>query len=270
MLKSINGWYFQAGTTLAAASKAAKTAGFQAIEPTLGEEGEITSDATEAQCRALAGQIQDAGLEVASLACGMFWTYSYTSREAPVRAKAHDLTIACLDRARWLGAGAILVLPGMLSHWETGGYLVSYPDALRYAHEALVKLACEAEARGVVIAIENVWNNFLVSPVEMREFIDRVNSPWVQAYLDVGNVVRYGISEDWVSTLGRRIARIHLKDYSQKIGGLQGFVPLGDGEVNWPAVMAALRAVGYDGPLSYEGGGDLADISRRIDRILQS
>src|SRR6185503_1124987 len=113
----------------------------------------------------------------------------------------------------------------------------------------------EAEARGVVIGIENVWNHFLVSPIEMRDFIDRINSPWVAAYFDVGNVLRYGIPQDWILTLGKRIARVHVKDFKTRMGTIEGFCPIGDGDVDWPAVTAALHFVGYNGPLTFEGRG---------------
>ncbi len=269
MKKSINGWNFAPGTSWAAAARAARAAGFQAIEPTLEAEGELSITTGESACRRIGEQIREAGLEVASTACGLIWTLTYTSKDPAVRAKAHDLTLACLDRARWMGAPAILVLPGVVSHFETNSFEVGYADALKYALEALQKLSFEAEARNVIIAAENVWNNFLVSPVEMRDFIDRVNSPWVGAYFDTGNVLRYGIPEDWVQTLGKRIVRVHVKDFQVKIGNINGFVPLGDGDVNWPVVIAGLQAAGYDGPLTFEGPGDLADISKRLDRILR-
>jgi L-ribulose-5-phosphate 3-epimerase len=267
MKKGINGWTFAPGTPLRTAAEAAARAGFQTFEPTFDFEGELNPQTTEAECQRLGESIRETGLSLSSLATGIYWSTPFTSTDPAVRAKAHDLTLAYLDKAHWMHAPTVLVLPGMISHWETGGYLVSYPDALRYACDALQQLVPEAEARGVVIAVENVWNNFLVSPVEMRDFLDRVNSGWVGAYLDTGNVLRYGVTEDWVHVLGPRIVRVHLKDYNLKVGGLAGFCPLGDGDVNWPAVINGLKASGYDGPLTYEGPGEPAEIARRIDRV---
>lgn len=268
MKKSVNGWTFGPEMPLAEVAKVVREAGFEAFEPTIGEEGELTVTTDESAVRRLGEQIRAAGLEVASLASGLYWKYSLTSPDAAEREQARRMTVASLDRAAWLGTDALLVVPGMVAHFEDNKMRIGYADALRLACEALRDLAAEAEKRGVILAVENVWNALLVSPVEMRDMIDRINSPWVAAYLDVGNVLRYGVSQDWVDTLGRRIRRVHLKDYQLEVGGLKGFCQLGDGDVEWPEVMAALRRVGYDGPLTYEGPGDPADIARRIDRIM--
>ena len=269
MKKSINAWHFPPGTLMVDAARAARDAGFDAIEPTLNPQGELTPETSEAACRVLGEQIREADLEIAALACGMFWSTSYTSRDAAVRAQAFDLTLACLDRAHWIGAPVVLVIPGVVSHFQTGGFESSYADALHYSFDALRALSFEAEARGITIAIENVWNNFLISPVEMRDFLDRINSAWVAAYFDIGNVLRYGIPQDWILTLGKRIARVHVKDFKLSVGNIDGFRPIGDGDVDWPAVIAALHFIGYDGPLTFEGRGDLADISRRFDAIIK-
>ena len=90
----------------------------------------------------------------------------------------------------------------------------------------------------------------------------------MNAYLDVGNILKFGFPQDWIDILGRRIVRIHLKDFKIAVGNIDGFCPLGDGDADWPAVISALKRHGYDGPLTYEGPGDLADISQRIDQIL--
>lgn len=271
MKKSINRWTFPAELPLSAIAKAVQSAGFEAFEPALNLTGELAVTTDEAACRRLGDQIREAGLEVASLACGLFWEASYTSPEPADRARARDWTIAGLDRAQWLGTDVLLVVPGLVSHFGRPTKMITgYGDALSLAYEALRDLAPRAEERGVIIAIENVWNGFLLSPVEMRDLIDRVNSPFVQAYFDVGNVLKFGFPQDWIDTLGRRIVRVHLKDFKTAVGTIEGFCPLGDGDADWPAVIAALRWHGYEGPLTYEGPGDLSDISRRMDRILAS
>jgi L-ribulose-5-phosphate 3-epimerase len=271
MKKSINAWTFGGKLPILEAARQVRTAGFEAFELTLELEGDLTIETGESACKKLAEGVRATGLEIASAACGLFWQASYTSPDPADRERAKAWTRASLQRARWLGTDALLVVPGMVSHFAEPTKLVTpYGKALNLAYDALRELSGDAESYGVVIAIENVWNGFLLSPVEMAGLIDRVGSPWVQAYFDTGNVLKFGFPEDWIDTLGGRIKRVHLKDFKTAMGNIDGFRPLGDGDANWSAIMAALRRCGYDGPLTYEGGGDLADISKRIDRILAS
>lgn len=271
MISSINGWTFPADMPIAQAARAAREAGFAGFEPTLNATGELTPTTDEAACRRIGDEIRAAGLQVVSLASGLFWQTHYTHADPLVRQAAIDLTVACLDRARWLGADVLLVVPGVVRRDKEPGRLVcGYADALVRAHAALQQLMPAAERRGIVIALENVWNGFLLSPVELCELIDRLNSPWIGAYFDVGNVQKFGMPEDWIRTLGPRIARVHIKDYRVAVGTSAGFVPPGDGDADWPAILAALGQVGYDGPLTVEGPGDPADLYRRIDSILRN
>ena len=102
------------------------------------------------------------------------------------------------------------------------------------------------------LGIENVWNRFLMSPHEMAAFIDQFNSPWIGAYVDVANLIPFGYAEDWIRTLGKRVAGVHFKDYRRSVGTADGFVDLLEGDVNWPAVVEALNEIGYDGPVAAE------------------
>lgn len=269
MKKGINGWSFAADTPWSRIAEQARAAGFDVLEPTLGEQGQLTVTTDEAACRRVADEIRAAGLEIGSVACGLFWQKHFALPNPRRRIEARHLVVSCLDRAAWMGAPVILVVPAVVAHFAKPAEPVApYAFALQQTYEALRELAPEAESRGVIIAIENVWNHFLLSPVETRELIDRIDSPWVRVYFDVGNVMRFGFPQDWIETLGRRIARVHAKDYQTAIGTVDGFCPLGDGDVDWVAVMAALRRTGYDGPLVFEGRGDLADISARLDRVI--
>jgi len=267
--KGINGWTFPKGTLWADAARLAAAAGFQSIEPILEAEGELTPATCEADCRRIGDGIREAGLGVASLATGLFWETSYTAADESVRHQALELTRAALQRASWLGAPVLLVLPGLVSHPRNPAkQLVGYGEALKLADEALRELRHDAEAWGVSLAVENVWSQFLISPVEMCEFLDRINSPWVGAYLDVGNVLRYGFPQDWIDTLARRIMRVHLKDFKVEVGNRTGFCPLGEGDVDWAEVNKALTRQGYNGPLIYEGKGELTAITAVVDRIM--
>jgi hexulose-6-phosphate isomerase len=268
MKKGINGWTFP-GVPVVEAARQARAAGFEVFEPTINAEGELTPTTGEADCRRIADEIRATGLEISSVATGMWIQTHYTAEDPAVREAAMRLTLACLDRARWLGAGAVLVIPGLVRHEARPRELLcSYETALTRTYHALQQLMPEAERRGVTLAVENMWNSFLLSPLEMRDLIDRVNSAWVGVYLDVGNLLRYGMPEDWIRILGRRLSRVHVKDYKLAVGTREGFVPPGDGDANWPAIVEALRQTGYDGPLICEGKGDPADMAARLERIL--
>jgi hexulose-6-phosphate isomerase len=128
-----------------------------------------------------------------------------------------------------------------------------------------------AEDLKVVIAVEEVWNKFLLSPLEFARYVDEFKSPWVKAYFDVGNVVLYGYPQDWIRTLGKRIVKLHLKDFKFEKRVAQ-FVPLREGEVDWKEIYKALGEIGFKGSATVElPGGDeayLQEVSRRVDLIL--
>jgi len=132
-----------------------------------------------------------------------------------------------------------------------------------------ITLARLAEQLGIVIALEEVWNKFLLSPLEFARYIDEFKSPWIKAWFDVGNVVLYGYPQDWIRTLGKRIVEVHLKDFKR-----EGFkwVNLGEGSINWPEVRKAFAEIGYSGFATTElDDGDeayLRDVSKRVDRLL--
>jgi hexulose-6-phosphate isomerase len=134
-----------------------------------------------------------------------------------------------------------------------------------------------AEELGVKIAVENVWNNFLLSPLEMARYLDEFESPWIGAYFDVGNIVNYGWPEQWIRILGERVLKLDIKEFSRKKRDEEGLwagfeVEIGEGDCDWPAVMEALVEIGYEGWGSAEvtGGGAerLREISDRMDRVL--
>ena len=278
MKKGINFWAFEDGITAADAFRLAHDAGFEGVELTLAEnEGPLTLSTTEEDCKKLAAEAAEAGVQLYSVATGLYWTYSLTSDDACNREKAKDVVKKQLQLAKWLGCGTILVVPGAVSVSfapELG--VVPYETAYNRSLAALKELAPEAERLGVTIGIENVWNNFLLSPLEMRGFLDEIGSPFVKSFFDVGNVLKFGYPEHWISALGSRIAIVHFKDFKKEAENLSGFVDLLGGDVNYPAVMDALKAVGYDGwctaemvpPYKYYPRTLIWNTSRAMDAIL--
>ena len=277
MKKSISEWSF-AKDTLRDCMVLAKDAGFEAIELAIAEDGEITLDSTEADIRNIADTAKEVGIEISSLATGLFWSYPLTSDDEGLRDKAKAIVVKSLEVAQWLGVDAILVIPGAVGvdfAPELG--VVPYDVVYGRSFAALKELAPEAEQRNVCIAIENVWNKFLLSPLEMRDFVDRVGSDYVQVYFDVGNVIATGYPEHWIHILGPRIKRVHFKDYRRNVGSLDGFVDLLEGDVNWAAVMEAFGAIGYDGyataemipPYSHHPDALIYATSVAMDHILE-
>ena len=251
----------------------ARDLGFQAVEVTIAETGAITPQTSAAQCGEIVEAASSAGIVLSSLASGFGWNYPVTCEDAEVRRQGIELTAASLRVARDLGLDAILLVPGgvgadFISEFRGAPYDVAYNNAL----SALGGLKDVAEETGVTIGVENVWNKFLLSPLELRDFLDKVNSPRVASYFDVGNVVASGYPEQWIRILGSRIARVHFKDFKRDVATLDGFCDLLDGDTDYPAVMKALREVGYDGFVSaefFDVEADLPKISAAMDTILK-
>lgn len=247
MKKGINAWSFPGGLTVAECLEMAKDAGFDGFEPALAEKGELSLTSTAAEIRDIRKRADEIGIALTSLASGLYWDYPLTSPDASVRAKAQDIVKKQLETAALLGVDTILVVPGAVGvDFIPGAPVVPYDQAYDRALEALSRLAADAESCGVAIGIENVWNKFLLSPLEMRDFIDKIGSRFVGAYFDVGNVLYAGYPEHWISILGPRIKKVHFKDYRREAGGLHGFVDLLAGDVDYVRVVAALEAIGYD------------------------
>ena len=161
-----------------------------------------------------------------------------------------------LDAAKILGADTILVIPGVVNAcFSYPEKKVAYDVCYERSLKAITRLKDYAEKVGVSIGLENVWNKFLLSPLEMKDFIDKIGSDFVGSYLDIGNTLHISYPEDWVRILGKRIKKVHFKDYRTEVGGLAGFVDLLAGDVNYPEVIKALNEVGYDGWFSFEPEG---------------
>ncbi len=275
MKKGINRWSLPADWSIRQCMETAKAAGFEGIELALDETGELSLETDAAQVKAIRAMADDIGLELKSLATGLFWRYPLTANDPRVQDKSKSIVRKALEVAKGLGADTVLVVPGVVSAPFATQERTSYADAWDRALGGLRDLAPEAEKLGVSIGVENVWNKFLLSPIEMRDFLDAVGSDHVGAYFDVGNVILYGFPEDWIRILGRRIKKVHFKDFRGAVGTLAGFVNLLEGDVNWPEVMTALDEIGHRdyaytelSPYKYYGDNLIYDISRAMDRIL--
>jgi hexulose-6-phosphate isomerase len=213
------------------------------------------------------------GLEIPGVICGATWQSQLSHADPAVRAKGVSLVKKALNDCRLYGGTTVLVIPGVVNKETT------YQQAYERSLPEIRKIAAEAEKTGVRIALENVWNNFLLSPLEAAKFVDEINHPMVGWYFDVGNVLRYGWPEHWIQTLNKRILKIDMKEFSRKKqeqeGLWKGFdVEFMEGDCNWPAVNNALRQIGYNGWGSAEvPGGDrkrLAQISQLMDAVFNS
>ncbi|MEF9970914.1 MAG: sugar phosphate isomerase/epimerase family protein, partial [Oscillospiraceae bacterium] len=211
------------------------------------------------ELRAAAAEI---GIVINSLASGLYWQFSLTSNRPDIRERAKAVVRRQLDLAALLGADCILVCPGTVGvdfkpeevvpdvselEFFAGSEVIDYDIAYERSLAALRELAPYAEEKGVNIGIENIWNKFLLSPLEMRDFLDAVGSPRVGAFLDVGNMMLFGYPQHWIKILGSRIKKVHFKDYRRAVGSLAGFVDLLAGDVDWDKVVEGFDAIGYEG-----------------------
>ncbi len=258
MKKGINYWAFPAqpdgsAADLLAAMGRAKELGYDCFEVTVEQSGLISLDTTKEQAQRVRDEADRLGLSLETSASGLAWGESPTHPDPQVRGKAIQNYKKALEVSSWLGIKTMLYLPGMVSAVFVPDFAPQpYEKVYEWAREAVQSLLPSAERFDVRLAVENVWNRFLLSPLEMRYFIDSFESPYVGSYFDVGNVLAFGHPEDWIRTLGKRIMAVHLKDFKVSIGNLDGFVDLLSGDVNYPQVMKAFKEIGYDGTYTAE------------------
>lgn len=246
--------------TLLEKYKAAKEAGYEGVEPAGGMNHQEVLDA-----------LGGSGLKAASVCCHTHWKQTLTHPDEKVREEGLEGVLTTLRDAKAYGADSILVVPGVCN--EEVPYDVAWERSITEIKKA-VPLAKEL---GVKISIENVWNNFILSPLEAVRYLDLVGDPIVGWHFDIGNVLRYGWPEQWIKVLGPRINRIHVKEYSIKKmkeeGVYKGFdVDLMEGDNNWAAIMKALDEAGYKGwAISEQRGGissgGLKMLTERMDKI---
>lgn len=250
-------WMFQGGLEAQLpvddAMVQARQLGFDAIELCVASLGVLTHEATQDQCEAIRARAAELGIEIASVASGESWGCSPTDDDPAVRAKIADFTKQALQVAQWLGVDAYLFVPGAVDvFFLENSPVVPYDVCYQRARETIQQILPTAERLAVTLGIENVWNKFLLSPLEMRDFIDSFDSQAVGSYFDVGNVLLTGYPEHWIDILGSRIKRVHVKDFKKSVGTVEGFVDMLEGDVDFQAVKQALARIGYDGYITAE------------------
>lgn len=246
---AINAASFPASLSIPQGLRIAKRAGFDAVELNITEKGYLSLDMSDEDVLSLRRAANNMSIEYLSVSSGLWWDYPLTSPDPEVVEATKDVVRLGLSITKNLGAKTLLVVPGQVN--ENIPYEVAYERALA----ALKELARDAEHQGVQIGVENVWNKFLLSPLEMRDFIDEIGSEYVKVYFDVANILAYGYPDQWIRILGDRITNLHVRDYSASIGNLSGFVNALQGDVNWIGVRNALRDVGFDGVVTAEVPG---------------
>jgi L-ribulose-5-phosphate 3-epimerase len=238
----------------------AKAVGFDGIEM------QTVTDRADAE--AIAKASQDTGLVIHSVMNSAHWEFPLSSADRDVVKKSVEgMRTSLMNAALWK-AGIVLLVPAVVD--AKTSYAEAWSRSVPVIRDQLLPIA---EGVRVQIGIEEVWNKFLLSPLEFNRYVDEFKSPLVKAYFDVGNVVFYGYPQDWIRTLGRRIVRIHLKDFKlDRRAGRFEWMNLGEGDIDWVEVRKALNDAPNATWVTTEiAGGDrayLTDVLRRVDRVL--
>ena len=231
----------------------AQKAGYDGVEPVMSESGYLNPSTSQKEILAMRRMAEDLGLEIPSVGVWSLWENNLVSDQESIRNKAFSIVQKQIEAAHLLGADTILVVPGYV-----GCSFASKPEKIRYdiayerSQDALSRLSRDAQQAGVAIGIENVWNRFLLSPLEIRRFLDEIGSDCVGMYLDVGNVIYTGYPEQWIELLAGRIKKLHMSDYRFDQAGIGAFVDLFAGDVDFPAVAEAIAKIGYDDYITLE------------------
>ncbi len=221
------------------------TQGIIAIEQSVGldqpRECGLRLNSTTEEIEQIGRMARAAGLIVTSVSTMQLFYYPLSSRVPVVRDRGIRIVRKMIEATAQMGGDLILVVPGMVTAEDP------YQEVWQRSWQVLSTLVPYAQQMGVTIAIENVWNRFLLSPLEYRDYIDSFGSPFVGAYFDVANVLRYGFPEQWIELLGHRLKRVHFKDYRLDLDDIRGFTYLMQGDVPWSRVVKALRRIDYTG-----------------------
>ena len=273
MLKGINQWCYPTGTRLEEIFEYSRDAGFDTVELNLNKVGDVglTVETTKQEAIDIKEMASSYGIQLQSLSTALLWETPLSSADENIQKQGIDTVKKMLEISSYIGIDTILVVPGAVTEE------VSYDDCYRRSQEAIKQTIATAEKYNVKIGIENVWNKFLLSPLEMARYIDELGSSHIGAYFDVGNVLQFGYPEQWIRILNNRIFKVHVKDFDTQAGNGTGFRNLLAGDVNWGAVVAELNEIGYTGALTAEltpykqSANALAnDTARHLDVILNN
>ena len=238
----------------------ARSAGFDGIE--------MQTISNRDEAAEILAASKTTGLRIHSVMNADHWRFPLSSSDGPTVAQSVAGMATSLENARLWGADAVLLVPAVVD--AATSYGDAWTRSQRVIRERLLPMANDLD---VVIAVEEVWNKFLLSPLEFARYVDEFDSPRLKAYFDVGNIVFYGFPQDWIRVLGRRIVKVHLKDFQlDRQNGRFSWRNLGEGDIDWTAVGRALTDVGYAGYVTTEvASGDAAylkDLAHRVDRFL--
>ena len=245
MKTAVSFYTFAQDVNIREACEQVKKAGYDGVELVISENGELNMKTTEKELLQMRSMVNDMGLEVASVGAWNMWEHNLAGNDEADAEYACSIAKKQVECAQAFGADATLIVPGWVGTNFAPG-IVRYDQAYENSQKRLAKLAPFAEAAGVALAVENVWNKFLLSPLEMRRFLDEINSEYVGAYFDVGNIIYIGYPDQWIEILGDKLKRLHFCDCRADGVGLSMFVDLFEGDVDYKAVMESSRKVGYD------------------------
>lgn len=287
MKKGMNVWSLPETLSLEQQFSVTSKAGFDSIELNVTEENmhmntivtdelglsekkDLVLDTPREKLDKIRALTRKYNLTIESLSTTLHWKYPLTSENSEVQAKGILVAKKMIDYCAYFGGKTVLIVPGLVTANQ------GYDQCYALAKKNLKLLGEYAEVKKIEIGIENVWNKFLLSPLEFRKLIDEIDNEYVGAYFDIGNVLQFGYPEQWIDILGTRIKKVHVKDFKTNIGSIQGFTSLLQGDVNWNRCVHSLKKIGYEGPLTCElepykvNGEQLAvDTSAALDYIIK-
>jgi hexulose-6-phosphate isomerase len=258
MKKSINLWAFPYPDkmSLAQCFELAKDAGFDGVEINFALEGEFSAQSSDAEIKAVGELAKKTGIAISGICSFLYWPYALTHNDPARRKRGLELGLRMIEAARLVGTENVLVVPGCVyAPWLPEYEPVPNDVCEARAKESVKQMIPAAEKAGVYLNMENIFaNGFLFSPQEMNAFVDSFANDRVQIHFDTGNIMQYQFPEHWIPMLGQRIKNIHFKEWDKRTHefNLHTFRTLLDGTTNWPAVIAALDAIGYRGYLTFE------------------